>query len=81
MNAQISIFDAGWRNSMVIGEKPKTIKEKTLEALKSEWLSTTQLIFRTGASSADRRRRDLEAEGYQIINRIRSDGIIEYHCE
>lgn len=70
MSAQLTLFDT-----------KKTIKEKTLEALKSEWLSTTQLIFRTGASSADRRRRDLEAEGYQITSRVRSDGIIEYHCE
>ena len=70
MNAQLTLFD-----------KPKTIKEKTLEALRNEYLSTTQLIYRVGASSADRRRRDLEAEGYNIQTRTREDGITLYHIE
>jgi len=70
MNSQMTLF------------KQDTIKEKTREALKKNWLSTTQLIFMVGASSADRRRRTLEEEGVNILERKRPDSqIIEYHIE
>ena len=46
-----------------------TIRQKTISALKNRWLSTTQLIMTTGASSSDRERRRLEAEGYNVMRR------------
>lgn len=59
----------------------ETIKDKTLRVLRSGWHSTTQMIMATGASSSDRRRRDLEREGYNILTRKRDDGIIQYKIE
>ena len=63
-----------------------SIKQKVFELLRDGWFSSTQIVFAIGATSADRRRRDLNKEGkatgkWSIIERDREDGITQYHLE
>lgn len=57
------------------------IKEQVLRLLKLGWYSTNEIVQIIGAQSADRRTRDLREEGYKILERKRSDGIIVRHIE
>jgi len=58
-----------------------TIKEMTIKALKKSWLSNTQLVIKVGAASAGRVRRQLTADGVEVVSRKRKDKIFEYHIK
>ena len=55
----------------------ESIKDQVIRLLRSGWYSTNQLVQTIGAQSADRRLRDLRADGYNILERKRPDGIVE----